>query len=294
MDGYHPHMNQPISHSFTPRPRPLRAGWLALSLAAAVFAVGCAAPVGQAPTSGGTATVARDVRGLLPADVLLLGEQHDSPEHHAIERAVVEQLAKDGKLAVLALEMSDYGNTTAALPKDASEDAVRERLRWNEKGWPWASYGPAVMAAVRHGVTVVGANLPRERMRDAMAEAALDVQLAGPALKAQQQAVREGHCNLLPESQIAPMTRIQIARDRSMARTLAQEAQKGRTAVLITGSAHADKALGVPQHLPVELKVKSVRMQAGAPRDRDPAVFDAIWPTPALPEKDYCKDVVKR
>ena len=59
-----------------------------------------------------------------------------------------------------------------------------------------------------------------------MADGKLDGQLPGPALKAQQQAIRLGHCNMLPESQITPMTRVQIARDISMAQTLAAARQQ--------------------------------------------------------------------
>jgi uncharacterized iron-regulated protein len=136
---------------------------------------------------------------------------------------------------------------------------------------------------------VVGANLPRARMKDAMADVSLDAQLAPEARGAQQEAVREGHCGLLPESQIEPMTRIQIARDRAMARAIVKARAPGRTVLLVSGAAHADKALGVPRHLPVEVAVKAVRMQAGGPRaEQDAAAFDATWPTPPTPKKDYC------
>ena len=93
-------------------------------------------------------------------------------------------------------------------------------------------------------------------------------------MKAQQQAVRVGHCGLLPETQIAPMTRVQIARDRAMAQTLAQAAVAGKTAVLLAGAAHVDPALGVPQHLPASLRVDC----PGAPAS-------------SLPKKDYCDDL---
>ena len=97
------------------------------------------------------------------------------------------------------------------------------------KAWPWQDYGPAVMTAVRAGVPVLGANLPRDQMPASMNDSKLDVQLPGPALKAQQQAIRIGHCNLLPESQITPMTRVQIARDITMADTIHQLVFPGKT-----------------------------------------------------------------
>jgi uncharacterized iron-regulated protein len=237
--------------------------------------------------------VADRIARLLPADVVLLGEQHDAPEHHAIEREAVEALAARGRLAALALEMAQEGRTTAALSTAATEAQVQAALAWDLKAWPWTDYAPAVMAAVRAGVPVLGANLPRTRMRDAMADVSLDAQLSAAALRAQQQAVRDGHCGLLPESQIVPMTRIQIARDRAMAHTLAEQARgPGQAVLLITGAGHADPALGVSQHLPTDLKVRSVRMAAGGATSARGG-FDAIWATPALPARDDCASLRK-
>ena len=119
-------------------------------------------------------------------------------------------------------------------------------LKWNNKAWPWAAYGPAIMTAVRAGVPVMGANLPRESMQVAMRNAALHTRLSGPPLKAQQQLIRLGHRNLPPENQIGLMTRIQIAKDISMANTLSKPALPGEVVVLLTGSGHAYQLLGVP------------------------------------------------
>lgn len=226
---------------------------------------------------------------LLPMDALLLGEQHDAAEHQQIHSQVIALLAQRGLLAALALEMADAGVTTARLHPSSTEQEVKNALKWNDKGWPWEAYGLAVMTAVRAGVVVMGANLPASVMRGSMADSTLDGQLPGPALKAQQQLIRTGHCNLLPESQITPMTRIQIARDIRMAETLKDVALPGKVVVLLAGSAHVDRLLGVPQHLPASLKVKAVRLRAGDAAATDQAdAFDAVWATPALPEKDYC------
>jgi uncharacterized iron-regulated protein len=240
------------------------------------------------------APVARRIDALLPADAVLLGEQHDAAEHHAIEREAVEALAARGRLAALALEMAEEGNGTAHLPSNATEVQVRTALAWDDKAWPWTAYGPAVMAAVQAGAPVVGANLPRARMKDAMADVSLDAQLSDVARAAQQQAVRSGHCNLLPESQIGPMTRIQIARDRAMAQAVVKALQPGKTVLLIAGAAHVLRPLGVPQHLPNDLKVASVRLLAAAPDGRvmDAAGdYDRTWQTSPLPAKDYCAGV---
>ena len=96
--------------------------------------------------------------------MLLLGEQHDAPEHQQLHQRFVQRLAEQGRLAALALEMAEQGVSTAGLPRDAPEAAVRSALRWDEQGWPWPAYGPAVMAAIGAGVPVVGANLPRPQL----------------------------------------------------------------------------------------------------------------------------------
>ena len=226
---------------------------------------------------------------LLPMDVLLLGEQHDASEHQQIHAQVIALLAQRGQLAAVALEMADANLTTANLHPSSTEQEAKNALKWNDKAWPWVAYGPAVMTAVRAGVLVVGANLPRESMGASMADGTLDGQLPGPALKAQQQLIRTGHCNMLPESQITPMTRIQVARDMKMAETLKEVALPGKVVLLLAGSAHTDRLLGVPQHLPAALKVKAVQLRAGDATPTDKAdAFDAVWITPALPETDYC------
>jgi uncharacterized iron-regulated protein len=206
-------------------------------------------------------------------DVLLLGEQHDARAHQELQRRVVESLAARGRLAGLALEMAEQGTSTAGLGADAPEQAVRGALRWDEAGWPWARYGPSVMAAVRSGAPVVGANLPRAQLRPVMGDAGLDGLLPATALQAQQGAIRAGHCGLLPETRIMPMARVQIARDRAMAQALARAVVPGKTVVLIAGAGHVDPQLGVPQHLPAGLRVQPEQL----PRQ----------PT----GKDYCEEM---
>jgi uncharacterized iron-regulated protein len=233
---------------------------------------------------------ASQVNALLPTDVILLGEQHDVAEHQRIEARAVRQLVIRDKLAALVVEMADAGQDTRALSTDATEAAVREALEWNDKAWPWAQYGPAVMEAVRAGVPVLGGNLPRRLFSSAMADHALDATLPPPALAAQQAAIRHGHCDLLAASQLLPMTRIQIARDQSMARTLQAAARSGQAVLLLAGSGHVDRELGVPLHLPASLAVRVVRLQAGG-EAKPSSSFDTIWTTPQATGKDYCADL---
>lgn len=231
---------------------------------------------------------------LLPARALLLGEQHDASEHQRIARALVQTLAGRSVLAAVVLEMLPAGSSSGQLPRDSTELAVQQALGWNEGGWPWAAYGPVVMAAVRAGVPVLGGNLAAQQMRAQMTRIELDSRLAAPALAEQQQLMREGHCGLLPESQIAPMARIQIARDLSLAATLetaVRQAGPQQLVLMLSGSVHADKRLGVPAHLPPDLPVRSVRLLAGGQDGQGgqgAGQFDAHWPTAPAPPTDHC------
>lgn len=103
------------------------------AIAAAVLALllGCAAPVrlpGGWPES---------LAALMPADIILLGEQHDAPAHQAMEAAAVQWLVAQGRLSALVLEMAEAGHSTAALPADADEASARAALVWDERLWPW-------------------------------------------------------------------------------------------------------------------------------------------------------------
>ncbi|MEO5658687.1 MAG: ChaN family lipoprotein [Polaromonas sp.] len=270
----------------------------ALACAAAVLvAAGCASrpetPIIKKPSGIAAAALAAKLDALLPVEVLLLGEQHDAAEHQQVEQQVIAELAARGLLAAVVLEMADTGDSTAKLKPSATEQQTRNALKWNERGWPWSAYGPAVMTAVQAGIPVLGANLPRSELKASMGDSTLDVLLPGPALKAQQQGIRIGHCDMLPESQILPMTRIQIAKDVTMANALSQAAFPGKVVVFLTGSRHADRELGVPQHLPASLTYKSIHLRAlsASANDENSAAFDSVWATPAVPEVDHCAEL---
>ena len=215
-------------------PRPTRVAFATVLVLAATLLGACAAPA-----------VPPDAR------VLIFGEQHDQPDHQRQVAGVVRTLAREGRLAAVVIEMAERGRSTAGLPPDADAARVRETLAW--ANWNWDTYAPVVLAAVRAGVPVLGGNLPRRSMRDSMADGTLDANVTPDVRQVLAVAVREGHCGLLPAAQEPGMVRIQIARDRSMAQTVAdavQAAPDGQRVLLLTGALHAARDRGVPQHLP--------------------------------------------
>lgn len=235
------------------------------------------------------------VRSLPNTELILLGEQHDAPEHQELARISVEALANQQILSALVLEMAEAGVSTEGMPIQSSEATVRERLKWNDAGWPWSRYGPIVMQAVRAGVPVLGSNLPFSAMAAVMKEDAWDSKVPSAVLAGHRESMIQSHCGLLPESQVPAMARIQIARDERMAQTASKWLRSGKSVVLLAGAEHVKKDRGIPLLLDARSKgkVTVVWMQAATAIKKDPALSDLNWQTPPVPFKDYCADMKK-
>ena len=190
------------------------------------------------------------------------------------------------------MEMAERGHGTTGLPTSATPGQAQAALQWNDAAWPWQAYGPVVMAAVQAGVPVLGGNLPRSAMRGAMQDTAWDAHLPAAALQRQYTALREGHCGLLPETQIAPMARIQIARDASMAQAVQGALQPGKTVLLVAGAGHVQRSIGVPTHWPASVRAQVVVARAGAAAPvPEPGDADTVVATAAAPARDACAEL---
>jgi len=270
-----------------PRPfirTPRLAGLAAAALLAAALA-GCASS--SAPARDWTQQLQR----WSDAPIVLLGEQHDAVAHQAWQQATVEQLAKQERLAALVIEMAPRTGSTDSLARDASEDAVQQALQWQDAAWPWPRYRGVVMAAVRAGVPVLGGNLPRADMKQAMRNENLDTHLPPEGWQRQLDAIREGHCGLLPDTQLAPMARIQLARDASMAEVARAAVKPGKTVLLVAGRGHVLRGVGIPTWLPEAAGAKVAVAQAGETSVAQASDVDWLQKTDALPAKDHCAEL---
>ncbi len=229
------------------------------------------------------------------ARLLIFGELHDQPDQQRQVAEEVQVLARNGRLAGVVLEMAETPHNTAGLPADASESQVREALAW--RGWPWPPYAEVVMNAVRAGVPVWGGNLPRVEMRAAMADASLDALVDANVRDALAEAVRTGHCDLLPKSQEPGMVRIQIARDASMARVVLaalRDAPPGTQVLLLTGAQHAARDQGVPLHLLRDAALAAADMHVVVFGDGKPGTqADERRSAVFTPQQDHCEGLRK-
>jgi uncharacterized iron-regulated protein len=231
-----------------------------------------------------------------PAALLIFGEQHDQPDEQRQVAAEVRKLATAQRLAAVVLEMAEAPHQTSALPRDASEAQVREALQW--QGWPWPAYSEVVMNAVRAGVPVLGGNLPRSSNRAAMLDATLDQRIDAKARALIADAVRSGHCQLLPASQEPGMVRIQMARDESMAQVSAsalRAAPPGTKVLLLTGAQHASRDRGVPLHLQASHGLEASTLHVVVFGDGDDGLLvDERRAALFTPQADHCAELRKR
>lgn len=253
------------------------------------------------------------LRALDDADVVIIGEQHDHPEHHRIQALIATELTRRARPVVVAFEMIDETQRPALdaflaeLPRDAAD--LGARLDWDRSGWPdWALYRPIADAALAQphppAKPLAPANLPpalaRDIARNGLNAAGIAPELMeilrraeahdGATLAAHAADIAASHCGMLPDRALAPFALAQYARDAAMAQSVvdATAADPAARIILIAGNGHARNDVGVPRHLArlePGLKVLSIGLLEGEAPD---APFDHVWRTPQLERDDPC------
>ncbi|MCY1271984.1 heme-binding uptake, Tiki superfamily, ChaN [compost metagenome] len=244
--------------------------------------------------SGATLSPAQLVERLAEAPRVLVGEQHDNPDHHALQLWLLRALAERREPGSLLLEMlnpdqqAKVDQARAAFAAGQPPEDLMGALAW-QKNWDWSLYGPLVGYALAQPYPLLAANLDRSEIMqvyraipplngtDSTTEAVRE------ALFAQ---IRESHCGLLPESQLPAMLAVQQQRDRRMAERLLAAPSP---ALLFAGAFHVRRDLGVPLHL-ADLGGSGERVlilaEVGKPVAAGSADF--VWYTAAQPEQDHC------
>ncbi len=234
------------------------------------------------------------------ASWLLLGEQHDHPDHQRLAEIWLGHLAEQGRLGVLALEMLQTPQQAAldAAWGQGVEDAAE--LAWPEQGWDWAVYAELVQAGLLHSRRVLAIDLPRDQQLRAYREGAARPALSESQAAALDELLYEGHCQLLPRERLSQMRQVQLARDQAMAMAMSQAAAHDGVNLLLAGSVHVRQDVGIPRWLPAEVEVVSVLLQQVVADKKEPEAylpepvdglraFDYIFFTPAIPPVDYCE-----
>lgn len=249
--------------------------------------------------TGETLSAQRLVTALADADQVLVGERHDNPDHHSLQRWLLEALAQRRAQGSLLMEMIDPDQQASVAQAQASirrgvwPEDLPAALQW-QRGWSWELYAPVIEYALAQPYLLLSANLDRSEIKVIYRDpptlsglaAAVPVQ---SELLAQ---IRVSHCDKLPETQLPAMLAVQQQRDRRMAERL-QAAPK--PALLFAGAFHVRRDLGVPLHMADSARHGvQVLMLAEVGEDIQAEQADFVWFTPAQTRQDMCAQFGER
>lgn len=217
------------------------------------------------------------IADLARADVVLVGEQHDDPNTHRLEAAVLQGLLRRRVAVTVSLEMFER-DVQAQLDAYLAGSIGEDEFLKNSRPWPRyaTDYRALVELARAHGWRVVAANVPRSLAAQVSkgGKAAFDtLQPAERALGAKDLQCPQdayytrfaesmgshavtGDAKTSAEDQRAAMERFYLAqclKDETMAESIAgafeQQAGRPGTIVHYTGAFHSDFGAGTAERV---------------------------------------------
>lgn len=211
---------------------------------------------------------------LARADVVLVGEEHDDPNTHRLEAALLQGWERRGVPIAVSLEMFER-DTQNALDAYLDGKSTEEEFLSASRPWPRyaTDYRELVELARTHGWPVIAANVPR-RIAQTVAKSGKDAVDALPdvdrALVARElQCPRDAYFERFAESMnshpasgqdektVSELTEryywSQCVKDETMAESIARafDTQKGRKGLVVhyTGAFHSDFGFGTAERV---------------------------------------------
>ncbi|HET8538696.1 MAG TPA: ChaN family lipoprotein [Anaeromyxobacter sp.] len=260
-------------------------------------------------------------RAVEAADLVLLGEVHDNPDHHVLQARLVRTIVGSGRRPALALEMlaSDLQPALDVARTRMPREPEQLAAVWKQGGWPdFELYRPVLAAGIEPALPLVAANLPRAQVRALVTDGleAADPELrrrleGGPelppgAVEELRAEMMESHCGELPDEMMDPLILAQRARDATMSARLAA-ASGASGGILIAGKGHVRRrgvpawlALDAPGRKAVAVAFVEVDPKAKATADYADEFGKGAFPydfavfTPAAARPDPCEKLRER
>lgn len=264
------------------------------------------------------------IRDLVPASFVLIGEQHDNPDHHRLQAALVTAMTRAGRRPALAFEMFGTDDQKAIDDFRAAPDhdakGLGPALGWEKRGWPdWSQYAPIAQVAFDLKSPIVGANIPEALAKAIVHQgpSVLDPKQADalgltvplePGIETEmREELKDAHCGHLPGSFTDAMVLAQRTKDAQMAERMLA-ADTGPGAVLIAGAGHVRTDRGLVQFLRQkrpQAKIVSIGLVEVADGKDDPGQyaerfhadrlpFDYVLFTPRASNEDPCAKFTKK
>lgn len=157
--------------------KPIR--WIILALGGLLVVAACAyaephravapPPETDQPVHAAGANVSQSLQPLLEADVVYLGEQHDSAADHAAQLEIIQRLQAENGQVAIAMEMFQRPFQPVIdryLAGDITEADLVAQTEYEQRwGFPWEFYGPILRLAQEQGLPVLALNAPSEVVR---------------------------------------------------------------------------------------------------------------------------------
>ena len=248
--------------------------------------------------------------------IVLLGEVHDNPEHHAVRGDIVwprlEPLVVTQGLRPAALfehirtsqqpQLDAFRSKAARSRRSWGANDLLRMLDWEASGWPSGTiFRPLFQAALSAKLPILPANTVRERMRalvrgdrsgattDELARLEIAERMPAALLEALAAELADSHCGMVPASAFGGMSLAQRYTDAHMAGSLVGAAERHGGAFLLAGNGHVRTDRGVPwyvRQMAPGRKVLAVMLMEVEDGKVDPAVYLPRAPD-GSPAADY-------
>jgi uncharacterized iron-regulated protein len=199
------------------------------------------------------------------AQVVIVGEVHDHPDHHRIQAKILEHLSREPAGLVVGVEWLDSGAQEACGLLSAgrvSVDEFAEKAQWKQRwGYSLDLYRPVLELVRERSLPLVAMNAPTAVIRqvarkglgslqpDQRALLAPSLDLDDPAYRRRLAMASHAHGNLKPRARENFYT-AQVARDETMAHNLAARLTPwpdgGKRALVLAGGGHLYFGQGLP------------------------------------------------
>gem|GEM_PF-1206408 len=238
------------------------------------------------PGSDQPASVEAVAAAVVDADLVALGELHQTPGVHRTHHALLRAMYARRPNMVIAMEMFERDVQTVLLQYLGG---VIDEGEFRAKSRPWPNYArdyrPVIEFAKQRGLMVLAANAPRPLATKAAKEG-LDAVMGDKHLARTTSAPQDGywesfqemmagHGGMLGDDGMARFYAAQCLKDDTMAESIADhlkgfEPDRRPLAVLICGRAHSDHGWGTVQRVVERLPGIEVRVLSAETVD-DPA-----------------------
>ena len=209
------------------------------------------------------------------AQVIYLGEKHDNPHHHLLQRAIVEKLIAQGKRPALGFEFFSKDQTGwlmnysqgkpspfSAEGPDETGKKLRNALGWQDRS-DWVFYFPLIQLARQYHLPVFGADLPsglRVRLTRSGVEALSAIEKSMLVFSSYQKEdyrqfmlkrLADSHCGLASESLLLRLYSTWLLRNESMAQSIFMmlEQRPKEPVIVVLGMGHVANDGGVYERM---------------------------------------------